>query len=298
MNSKITSRTYLKKVKLDDSEEIDEIISLQKKLYEANINNNINLSIDKSLDWLNFFFADEEIRSLYNNFERIRSILIIQSIFYLNLFKNLLNFRNKFSNNSNEKEDNIYLNIKNKSSKKFIPVNPDQLPVINFNNSILYNNFNPNTNNNNINFIGSTNEFQNDNEISNIQNLNDLIDVDNNFQDKKVLKSNNMNKKFNNTESTNFKGVKALTNNFSNKKFILNKSVNLYNFPNQNIFNIGIIGCGSIGEALAKYLIKIKDSNLINFKLIISTRRPNKIDEDIKNLIDENIQILLDNEKV
>jgi len=295
MNTNNSNRSNLiKKIKLNESEEIDEIIALQRKLHKTeNNNNNLNISIDKSLDWLNFFFADNEIRVLYNNFERIRAILILQSIFYLNLYKNLLNFKNKFSNFINEKDENLNNNLLNAKSKKLNEVNSlDQLPLIKFNNSVLYNNFNNNNNNENLQ-EGNCNQ-----EISHIHHFNEFIEVDNKNIGNKFFKNTfSPSKKFTYTD-INFKSSRGLTNKDSIRNNIFNKSINDYNFPNQTSFVVGIIGCGCVGESLAKYLIKIKDTNLINFKLIISTRRPNKVDEDILNLVDENTEILLDNEKV
>lgn len=298
MSKKFSLRNNFKKIKIDDSEEIDEIIALQRKLHKTDISKNINISIDKSLDWLNFFFADEEIKTMYSNFERIRSILILQSIFYLNFYKNILNFKGKFSNAAYEKEENFNLNlnlIHSNTKKSNEQISHDQLPLIKFNNSVLHNNFN---NNNNNNENHNMNEININHEISQIHHLNEFVEVDNRISENKFFKNGfSPPKKFTYTD-VNFKSARGLTNRDSIKNNIFNKTVNGFNYPNQQLFYVGIIGCGCIGEALAKYFIKIKDSHLINFKLIISTRRPNKVDQDILNLVDENIEILLDNEKV
>ncbi len=304
MSKKFSVRNNLKNTKCDESEEIDEIIALQRKLHKTDLSKNINVSIDKSLDWLNFFFADNEIRTLYSNFERIRSILILQSIFYLNFYKNMLNFKGKFSISPNEKEENIKLNLNlmhMNAKKSFNEPNNnnnanDHLPMIKFNNSMIYNNFN--NNNENLN-----NEINSNHEISQIHHLNEFIEVENNrlaATDNRFFNQgfSSHNKKLSFTDVNFIKNAKGLTNRDSIRNNIFNKTVNNYNYPNQQQFSVGIIGCGCVGEAIAKYFIKIKDCNLVNFKLIISTRRPNKVDQDILNLVDQNIEILLDNEKV
>ena len=64
------------------------------------------------------------------------------------------------------------------------------------------------------------------------------------------------------------------------------------------ILKIGLIGCGNIGSQLLKKLIEIKDNKILTFKILVSTRRPNNIGIDIKNSLDEDILIFLDNEKI
>ena len=64
------------------------------------------------------------------------------------------------------------------------------------------------------------------------------------------------------------------------------------------ILKVGIIGCGNIGSLLLKKLIQIKDNKILSFKILVSTRRPNNIGNDIKNSLDEDIKIFLDNEKI
>lgn len=278
--------------KLNESQEIDEIIDQQKKLQKSELQNNLNISVDKSLDWLNFFFADNEIKTLYNNFERIRAILVIQGIFYLNLYKNIINYKQKFclaSPNVREKDDNMK-NILNHINLKIKSLPPlDDLPVIKSHNSIVMNNL-------------SCDEHDfNNNDISQIHHINEFVEIKNpKFEEIKSFRQlPSLNNKLFSYNETNNKSMgfinKDLKKNTLLKK---NKNQNAFNLPNSNIFNIGIIGCGCLGELMAKYLIKIKDEKLMNFKLIISTRRPNKVDEDIRNSIDENIEIILDNEKV
>jgi hypothetical protein len=53
-----------------------------------NMNTNINYSPDYP-EWLNFLIKDEDIREIYIQSDRIKNILIIQAIFYLNIFKGL-----------------------------------------------------------------------------------------------------------------------------------------------------------------------------------------------------------------
>ena len=45
-------------------------------------------------------------------------------------------------------------------------------------------------------------------------------------------------------------------------------------------------------------LIKIKDKNIYNFKIYVSTRQPDKIINEYLDLLDDNIQIFLNNEKI
>lgn len=272
---------------LNESDEIDKIISqrkkLEKKVAEENNNKqmsfsttNLNISIDKSLDWLNFFFQDNQIKDLYKNFERTRSIIIIECIFYLNFYKNLINFKAKFNPNFNEKDEQNNLTNKLNIAKN---EKGDNLPIIKFNNSMIYNN------------LGT--DSINNTELSQI-----FGEIDNKFEGK-IQKNDYADKQQIFGEiGIGFRTNRGLTYRDSQRNTLFNKTVNQYYFPNQNTFNVGIIGCGCIGEFLAKYLIKIKDSGLINFKLIISTRRPDKVDEDILNLVDNNIEIVLDNEKV
>ena len=64
------------------------------------------------------------------------------------------------------------------------------------------------------------------------------------------------------------------------------------------ILKVGLIGCGNIGSQLLKKFIEIKDNKVLTFKILVSTRRPNNIGIDIKNSLDEDISIFLDNEKI
>ncbi len=64
------------------------------------------------------------------------------------------------------------------------------------------------------------------------------------------------------------------------------------------LFKIGIIGCGHIGTFLLKNVIKLKDSEYINVKILISTRRPEIITSELFNVLDDNIEVFLDNERI
>ena len=61
---------------------------------------------------------------------------------------------------------------------------------------------------------------------------------------------------------------------------------------------IGIVGGGNIGKKLLKNLIKIKDKKIFNFEIILSTRQPDKIKNEFLDILDENICITLNNEKI
>ena len=63
---------------------------------------------------------------------------------------------------------------------------------------------------------------------------------------------------------------------------------------------VGIIGCGSIGKKLLKNLIRIKDKKkkIIDFQIQVSTRQPEKLMNELLDLLDEDISIHLNNEKV
>ena len=52
------------------------------------------LNIDKTSEFLNFFFQDD-IREVYTNFNKVKSILIIQASYYIHVFKSLWNLKNK-----------------------------------------------------------------------------------------------------------------------------------------------------------------------------------------------------------
>ena len=61
---------------------------------------------------------------------------------------------------------------------------------------------------------------------------------------------------------------------------------------------VGIIGCGNIGKNLLKNLIKIKDKKYIDFQIQVSTRQPEKVMNELLELLDEDILITLNNEKI
>ena len=61
---------------------------------------------------------------------------------------------------------------------------------------------------------------------------------------------------------------------------------------------IGIIGGGNIGKKLLKNLIKIKDKKIFNFEIILSTRQPDKIVNEFLEILDDEITITLNNEKI
>ena len=61
---------------------------------------------------------------------------------------------------------------------------------------------------------------------------------------------------------------------------------------------VGIVGCGSIGKQLFKNLIKIKDKKTIDFQIQVSTRQPEKVMNELLDLLDEDIYIGLNNEKI
>jgi pyrroline-5-carboxylate reductase len=47
-----------------------------------------------------------------------------------------------------------------------------------------------------------------------------------------------------------------------------------------------------------KNIIKLKDSGYINVKILISTRRPEIITSELFNVLDDNIEVFLDNERI
>ena len=61
---------------------------------------------------------------------------------------------------------------------------------------------------------------------------------------------------------------------------------------------VGIVGGGNIGKKLLKSLIKIKDKNIFNFSILLSTRQPDKLIKEFLEILDDNITITLNNEKV
>ena len=61
---------------------------------------------------------------------------------------------------------------------------------------------------------------------------------------------------------------------------------------------LGIIGGGNIGKKLLKNLIKIRDQKIINFEIILSTRQPDKITNEFLDILDDDITITLNNEKI
>jgi hypothetical protein len=61
---------------------------------------------------------------------------------------------------------------------------------------------------------------------------------------------------------------------------------------------VGIIGGGNIGKKLLKNLIKIKDKKIFNFEIILSTRQPDKIVNEFLDILDDEITITLNNEKI
>ena len=61
---------------------------------------------------------------------------------------------------------------------------------------------------------------------------------------------------------------------------------------------LGIVGCGNIGKKLLRSLIKIKDKKLLDFQIQISTRQPEKLMSEFLNELDDDIKIMLNNEKL
>ena len=61
---------------------------------------------------------------------------------------------------------------------------------------------------------------------------------------------------------------------------------------------VGIVGGGNIGKTLLKNLIKIKDKKIFNFEIILSTRQPDKILNEFLDILDDEITITLNNEKI
>ena len=61
---------------------------------------------------------------------------------------------------------------------------------------------------------------------------------------------------------------------------------------------VGIIGGGNIGKKLLKNLIKIKDKNIFKFQIFLSTRQPDKIINEFLEIMDDDIHIILNNEKI
>ena len=61
---------------------------------------------------------------------------------------------------------------------------------------------------------------------------------------------------------------------------------------------VGIVGGGNIGKKLLKNLIKIKDKNIFNFSILLSTRQPDKLIKDFLEILDDDITITLNNEKI
>ena len=54
----------------------------------------IKINIDKTSEFLNFFFQDD-IKDVYSNFNKVKSILILQASYYIHVFKTLWNLKNK-----------------------------------------------------------------------------------------------------------------------------------------------------------------------------------------------------------
>ena len=61
---------------------------------------------------------------------------------------------------------------------------------------------------------------------------------------------------------------------------------------------VGVLGCGNIGKKLLKNLIKIKDKKIVDFQIQVSTRQPEKVMNELMDMLDEDISISLNNEKI
>lgn len=61
---------------------------------------------------------------------------------------------------------------------------------------------------------------------------------------------------------------------------------------------VGIIGGGNIGKKLIRHMIKVKDKKVIDFIIQISTRQPDKLTGELLDILDDDITISLNNEKV
>jgi hypothetical protein len=57
--------------------------------------NNLNDSPDIELDSLLSFLNEPELRIIYKNHERVKNIIVIQCLYYFNIFRNLYLFKNK-----------------------------------------------------------------------------------------------------------------------------------------------------------------------------------------------------------
>jgi hypothetical protein len=79
-----------------EDDEIEEILKNRDKLLNAS---------DKSLEWLKFFFNDPEIENVYIQNERTKSIIVVQCLYYLNIFKNI--YASRYRMDRIEKLENV-----------------------------------------------------------------------------------------------------------------------------------------------------------------------------------------------
>jgi hypothetical protein len=221
--------------KFNEDDDIEAILNSHKKLRNSQIMQNLDISKVKSLDWLNFFFQEPEMKDLYTNNERINNILIIQAIYYLNIFKTLYLLRFRIGKGEHGETK-------------------DELPM-----------------------ILTRSNISNTNPGSPLRRSGSLPKIP---QSKSQFAS-----AFLNNPPIPKQKQSTKTHHKSESK------MNTY-------FKIGIIGCGRVGSFLLKHLIHIKDSGKVLFHIIVSTRRPSLIDTEIQNNIDDQVEILLDNEKV
>ena len=74
---------------LDEEDEINMVLSNHKKFKAQNLFNNQN----KPLEWLNFFLNDSEIQEIYIQNDRIKSLIILQCLYYLSICNNIFGMK-------------------------------------------------------------------------------------------------------------------------------------------------------------------------------------------------------------
>jgi len=220
---------------------------------------------------------------MYYNYPRVKNILILQSIYYFSIFQKLIN-KTKNNFRADITQEDQKLNLENKEQDN----NMDEV-------SSKQKSINENV------FLHSyciKTKFMNPTKTKNatISTFPALPNISGNgsgYNTTYVKPLNPLNQLNNNSNFT--KDNNSL--NISNKNI---PSVKVEKNNNNNILKVGIIGCGVMGSALLKLLMKVKDVNLNScpFKILVSTRTPSNIDNEIRTALDDFIEIFMNNERV
>jgi len=265
INSKKTKDSKDKEAMEKEIEYLDEIIKnydrVSKEVKESNLNE-LALNGEKSEDFLNFFFQDPDIKTIYFNYPRVKNILTLQSIYYFSILQKIIN-KLKNSNKIELSQEDV-----KQETKVQVIIDEDQNKQKSSNNDNVF-----------LNSYCIKTKFINPTTKTNITPFPILPNISTGH----------------NTETQPMPLPKPKSQTQSYKYLSPLKSE-----KSNPLLKVGIVGCGVMGSNLLKILIKIKDINLQTtpFKIMVSTRSPQNIDNEIRTAVDDFVEIFMNNEKV